>query len=239
MEMRPNTQVGRQAARAARNSAVRIAVTALCMLATPVRSAEVRVTVVDGSGASVGGAVVTLQAAPSTPQPRRHSPTPPASVVMDQVGQRFTPSILVVPVGTAVSFPNSDLVSHQVYSFSPAKKFQLPLYRGKAYPPVVFDAPGVVTLGCNIHDDMVAHIVVTDAPYYALTDDAGRAGISGVEPGDYVATVWHPRLRPGADALRQPVVLDSPTASLTVQFRSDAPLRAERSPARRPGWDDY
>jgi plastocyanin len=237
--MRPNTQLERPAGRAARAAAGLAAIAALCVLAAPARSAEVRVTVVDGSGASIAGAVVTLQPAASTQAPRRRAPAPPPSAVIDQVGQRFIPSILVVPVGTPVSFPNSDLVSHQVYSFSPAKRFQLPLYRGAAHPPVVFDAPGVVTLGCNIHDDMVAHIVVTDAPYYGLTGEDGHIGIGGIETGQYVVSVWHPRLRAGADPLAQRVVVDAPASALSLHFRSDAPLRAERSPPRRPGWDGY
>ena len=89
------------------------------------------------------------------------------------VDLNFVPDVTVVPVGSSVSFPNSDDVSHQVYSFSPARRFQLPLYRGKPHAPVVFDQPGIVTLGCNIHDNMVAYIVVTPAPFYGRTDQRG------------------------------------------------------------------
>ena len=81
--------------------------------------------------------------------------------IMDQVNLAFVPDVLVIPVHSTVQFPNSDAISHQVYSFSSARQFQLPLYRGKPYPPVTFDQPGVVTLGCNIHDNMLAYIVVT------------------------------------------------------------------------------
>ena len=83
------------------------------------------------------------------------------NAIMDQVNLAFVPDVLVIPVHSSVQFPNSDAISHQVYSFSSARQFQLPLYRGKPYPPVVFDQPGVVTLGCNIHDNMLAYIVVT------------------------------------------------------------------------------
>ena len=82
--------------------------------------------------------------------------------------------MLVIPVHSTVQFPNSDAISHQVYSFSSARQFQLPLYRGKPYPPVQFDQPGVVTLGCNIHDNMLAYIVVTAAPFFGRTDADGE-----------------------------------------------------------------
>ena len=90
----------------------------------------------------------------------------------------FVPDLLVVPVGSTVSFPNSDSVSHQIYSFSAAKRFQLPLYRGKPYPPRLFDQAGLVMLGCNIHDWMIAYIDVTDAPFYRTHRCAAAPGRS-------------------------------------------------------------
>ena len=93
---------------------------------------------------------------------------------MDQVNLAFAPDVLVIPVHSTVQFPNSDAISHQVYSFSSARHFQLPLYRGKPYPPVQFDQPGVVTLGCNIHDNMIAYMLVTDAPFFGRTDALGK-----------------------------------------------------------------
>src|SRR5438132_7382630 len=89
---------------------------------------------------------------------------------MDQVDRAFAPDLLVVPIGSTVEFPNSDSVSHQIYSFSQPKRFKLPLYHGKPYPPVQFDQAGVVTLGCNIHDDMLAYLLVTDAPWFGRTE---------------------------------------------------------------------
>ena len=103
-------------------------------------------------------------------------PAPPVHAIMDQVNLAFVPDVLVIPVHSTVQFPNSDAVSHQVYSFSSARQFQLPLYRGKPYPPVTFDQPGIVTLGCNIHDNMLAYIVVTAAPFFGRTDAATENG---------------------------------------------------------------
>ncbi len=77
---------------------------------------------------------------------------------MDQQGHQFVPHLLVVQAGTEVTFPNSDNVSHHVYSFSPTKPFELPLYKGDVYPPVTFEKAGIVVVGCNIHDSMLGYI---------------------------------------------------------------------------------
>jgi hypothetical protein len=103
--------------------------------------------------------------------------------------------MLVVQVGTEVTFPNGDDVSHHVYSFSPAKTFELGLYKGNQYPPVEFDQPGIVVLGCNIHDSMLGYILVVDTPYFAVTNDQGIA-LLAVPAGDYAVEAWTPRARP-------------------------------------------
>ena len=138
-------------------------------------------------GKPLVGAVVTA-VAESPAQP----PAAPIKAIMDQVNLAFEPDVLVLPVKSSVQFPNSDVVRHQVYSFSPAHRFQLPLYRGKPYPPIVFEQPGVITLGCNIHDNMLAYIVVTDAPFYGRTDAAGSWAAPAVPGGRYRVRVWHP-----------------------------------------------
>ena len=119
----------------------------------------------------------------STAAPRRES-------VMDQRDRTFVPRILPIQTGTPVRFPNSDNVRHQVYSFSPAKRFQLPLYEGTPARPVVFDRPGVVSLGCNIHDKMSAFIVVVDTPFFEVAQ-AGRATLR-LPAGRYDVRVWAP-----------------------------------------------
>jgi hypothetical protein len=125
---------------------------------------------------------------------------------------------MVIPVGSTVTFPNSDSVSHQIYSFSPAKRFQLPLYHGRPYPPVHFDQAGVVTLGCNIHDEMVAYLLVTDAPSYGRTD-ANGAWSAEVPRGRYQISIWHPRLRDdAADLERELTVRDTDRAELTIRL---------------------
>ena len=118
--------------------------------------------------------------------------------IMDQHDMQFVPHLLVVQVGTEITFPNGDNVSHHVYSFSEAKRFELKLYKGDLYPPVTFDRPGVVVLGCNIHDGMLGYVVVVDTPHFAKTDAQGVARLDGVPSGDYVLAAWTPRARPTA-----------------------------------------
>jgi len=118
--------------------------------------------------------------------------------IMDQHDMQFVPHLLVVQAGTEITFPNGDNVSHHVYSFSEAKRFELKLYKGDVYPPVTFDRPGVVVLGCNIHDGMLGYVVVVDTPHFAKTDERGVAQLDGVPSGDYVIAAWTPRARPTA-----------------------------------------
>jgi len=154
---------------------------------------------------------------------------------MDQVNRSFAPDVLVIPVGSTVEFPNSDSVSHQIYSFSPAKRFQLPLYRGKPYPPVHFDQPGIVTLGCNIHDQMLAYLLVTDAPWYGRTNEGGNWSTE-VPRGRYRVDLWHPRLREDeTDRVRELTVGESDRAELTL--RLSRPLQPAPLNDRPHSWD--
>jgi plastocyanin len=167
-----------------------LAASALIALAsTPAVAATLAVTVHKRDGRALPGAVVMIEALDSS-----LPPAAPVATIMDQVQLAFVPDVLVVPVRSTVQFPNSDAISHQVYSFSSARRFQLPLYRGKPYPPVTFDQPGVVTLGCNIHDNMLAYIVVTAAPFFGRTGADGGFRADDVPAGRYRVLVWHPLL---------------------------------------------
>lgn len=130
-----------------------------------------------------------------------------APAVMDQQNLQFMPHLLVVQSGAMVTFPNGDDVSHHVYSFSEAKSLELPLYKGNVYPPVLFDRPGVVVLGCNIHDGMLGYVVVVDTPHFARTNEQGVALIDGVPNGDYAVTVWTPRVRSTSLPPAQPMTV--------------------------------
>ena len=111
---------------------------------------------------------------------------------MNQHNLQFDPFVLIVPVGADVSFPNRDSVRHHVYSFSPAKAFELKLYGKDETRSVRFDKVGVVALGCNIHDSMVAFIKVVDTPYAAKTDASGQAVLRGLPTGTVQVRIWHP-----------------------------------------------
>jgi plastocyanin len=206
--------------------------TLLALLAPAALAAPLQLQFVGVDGRGVPGTVVTLRSMDATRQVAG-----PSAFVMDQVDLQFKPHVLVVPRGSQVVFPNSDSVSHQVYSFSPTKKFQLPLYRGKAYPPVTFDREGVVTLGCNIHDQMRAYVFVVEAQYFGRTNDTGAWNEKEVQPGDYEVTIWHPLARNLKPVLQQQVRVDATTTKLTLRASAALQLRTESQvPAN---WDAY
>jgi plastocyanin len=194
------------------------------------------VSVIDPTGHGVTDAVVVVvPAAPAAPVPHATAALPVA--IMDQRNRTFSPRILVVGVGTSVEFPNNDTVSHQVYSFSPAKKFQLPLYKGQLHPPVTFDRSGLVVLGCNIHDQMVGYIYVTDAPFFGKTDPSGTVRLAGLSGGEYLITVWSPFIADQASSLTRTVRVDAqePTSS-RVQLMDALRARPEPRP-QRADWE--
>jgi plastocyanin len=159
----------------------------LLAVAFPASAATLEVLMHLADGRPVADAVVTLQGPAGVP-----TGVPRAD--MDQRGQRFAPHVLAVHTGTQVRFPNSDNIRHQVYSFSAAKRFELRLYEGTPTEPLLFDKPGVVVLGCNIHDWMLGYIYVTDDPRFGVSDAQGRVRLEQLPPGDYHATLWHPQL---------------------------------------------
>jgi plastocyanin len=168
---------------------------ALLLAPLPAIAGDVAVTLRTPQGKPIANAVVTIEAPHAGPI-RFGWP-----LVMAQQHLQFDPFVLIVPVGADVAFPNRDAVRHHVYSFSPAKTFELKLYGQDQARVVRFDKPGVVPLGCNIHDGMVAFIVVVDTPYAAKTDAAGQAVIHGVPAGAQPLRIWHPYLRAPGNAL--------------------------------------
>lgn len=147
---------------------------------------------------------------------------------MDQIDGRFSPHILVVSVGTAVAFPNNDVVAHHVYSFSKPNDFVLSLYKGDAPAPMVFDHEGVLTLGCNIHDNMLGYIVVVDTPTFGLTDESGRVTLTAAPDATEISvTIWSPRIRRGDRQLTQSVAPGAETI-----FRLEKKLRAPHESVR-------
>lgn len=166
-----------------------VAVLALSLSPLAADAATLTVDVRNARGQALRDAVVY-----AVPEGRS---VPPAkkTAVMDQKNRTFVPHVLPIQTGTAVRFPNNDDIRHQVYSFSSAKTFQLPLYTGTPSSPIVFDKPGVATLGCNIHDKMSAYIVVVDTPHFAASGGNGRVTLGDLAAGKYAVHVWHPQLK--------------------------------------------
>jgi len=153
---------------------------------------------VTGPTGAAHDAVVLLDG-PSVPAPAgaRH-------VVVDQRNETFVPHVVAVAVGTTVDFPNHDGVLHNVFSASPAKKFDLGMYGAGESRSITFDTPGVVRIGCNAHPKMEAFVVVHPNPYVAVTDANGAYTVAGVPAGSYELRVWHETLK----EQRVPVVVN-------------------------------
>jgi len=190
--------------------------------AGPAHAAAVRVMTRDPAGLPVADAVASLTldgARPAAP------PAAPAPVEIVQRDEEFEPYVTPVLVGTRVAFPNRDKVQHHVYSVSPAKRFEIPLYIGDSKEAIVFDHPGVVTLGCNIHDWMVAYVVVLSTPYFAKTGADGSALVAALPPGHYRLSVWHPRLKAAVEVDVAVPDQGEATQVVSVVLRPDRRIR--------------
>ena len=172
-------------------------------------AAELHVSVKDHKGKSVADAVVL--AVPVDPRNAQRAHPPPDA--MDQVDKQFVPYVKPIYVGSTVRFPNSHNIRHQVYSFSAAKKFELPLYAGSDAPPVIFDKAGVVVLGCNIHDWMIGYIYVSETPFYAKTGPLGTASIGDMPPGEYTVRIWHPSMDRAEDTTSRRIIVAADAAA--------------------------
>ena len=158
-------------------------------------------------------------------------PQPKAQVRIEQRDREFVPYLSIVQKGAAVDFPNRDTLKHHVYSFSPARTFEIKLYGGQPAQPVVFDKAGEVALGCNIHDWMEAHVLVVDSPWFGKTGADGIARIAQVPAGRYRLRVWHPRQK--AAAALQDVVIGA-TPGRRAELALDV---APREPRHKPPAD--
>ena len=151
-----------------------------------------------------------------------------------QIDMEFVPHVKALTVGTAVSFPNNDSVRHHVYSFSPVKPFELPLYVGTPASPIVFDKAGVVTIGCNIHDWMIGYIYVADSPHVGTTGKKGTVKLAGVPPGSYIVRVWHPRMSVPEESTSRSLTIERSVTEVAWQLVVTPELQRRRPPAFDP-----
>lgn len=181
-------------------------------------AAEFSVQLSDSSGKPVRDAVIYVESAAAK--------SVGAVAEVDQINKEFVPYVSVISAGSKIRFPNKDNIRHHVYSFSPAKKFELKLYSGVPSEPVLFDKAGVVTLGCNIHDWMLAYVLVVDTPWFARSNSQGQASLQ-LPPGPHKLQIWHPDLA-------EPI----PAQAITVTDRS-TPLAVTATLRPRPRSDAH
>lgn len=182
-------------------------------------ASSVAIQVSDSSGKPLADVVLTADAQGDGAVPRMLKPAE-----IEQRGLKFLPLVSVVQTGSRIAFPNNDRVKHHIYSFSPAKKFDQKLYSGVAAAPQVFDKAGLVVLGCNIHDRMVAYVKVVDTPYFAKTDAAGMARIDLPAAGKYTITAWHYNMSAAPAAQALAATADGAVATLSFRLGLKAPV---------------
>ncbi len=195
---------------------------AAALLAGPALAGDITVDVRDAAGKPVTNAVVMVKPAGGVPAGRPMRVSWP--MVMAQQNIQFSPYVLIVPLGSSVSFPNKDKVRHHVYSFSAPKTFELKLYGKDESRAVIFDKPGAVSLGCNIHDSMIAFIYVTDTPFAMKSGIDGAATVQDVPAGAAQLSVWHPNLKARGPMSRPlAVTAAAQRTTITLDLRPSLP----------------
>ena len=185
----------------------RLLVTLVCLLPVMVVNAdELTLTIVDAMGNPLPNAVVIVDNAHVPDRAKLKV----EKKIIDQVDRQFKPFMTVIKAGSEVTFPNSDNIRHHVYSFSKPKPFELKLYANEEKPTLSFNKPGVVTLGCNIHDQMIAHIVITEDETAWITGENGKVTLelnTAVE-SLLSARIWHPLMSSDLTSAKD-VILDN------------------------------
>jgi plastocyanin len=203
------------------------ALLAALAVAAPACAGDLLLSFSTTTGQPIADAVVTVKPEAGT----RGARMPAGPFVMAQKDMTFQPFVLIVPAGAEVSFPNQDPFRHHVYSFSKAKTFELKLYGKDETRVVRFDKPGVVALGCNIHDGMSAFIRVVDTPFAAKSAANGQAVVRDLPPGRATVVVWHPYLRARDGEITRQVTIP---ASGALRLTLAGALRSPR--LRRSGY---
>ena len=170
---------------------------------------------IDGKAAAGAIGFVTLE-----PVGKKSKAREPKTRIMEQRNREFAPHVLAVPVGSTVQFPNYDTIYHNVFSRSDASNFDLGLYKGGEAREVKFEKEGVVRVGCNLHANMSAYVVVVAAPHYAITDDSGHFQFKNLEPGKYTLKAWSEKSKA---PITQQVTVKAGDNKVEVGVAGDAP----------------
>jgi plastocyanin len=196
-------------------------------LAAVSTAATLTVLVTDAAGKPLVDAVAYAEPEQTFPSPKQFP-----RIEIEQKGKKFLPMVSVVQAGTSVLFPNHDTVRHHIYSFSPAKIFEQKLYSGVPEKPVLFDKPGTVVLGCNIHDFMLAYIYVVDTPYFAKTDVNGKLNME-IPSGKYKLKLMHMDL-PVGDFPEQTIAIQSENLTMNMKLNVKPKARASERELKSP-----
>ncbi len=189
----------------------------LLLVCPPAAATTFAAQVLDQNGKPVANAVVMLMPDAKAPPPATTALV--ATKTIDQRNETFIPLVTILPRTGHVVFANNDKTRHQVYSFSPIRQFEITLAQGEKSSPLTFEKAGVSTLGCNIHDHMIAFVFVSDSPWTAQTADDGHVMIDDVPAGNYAVQVWHPQLPPGTAARATSVTLAGETTEFSTTLR--------------------
>jgi plastocyanin len=178
---------------------------------------------IDGKPIAGAFSLVTLEPASGKWKPRT-----PKRHVMEQRGREFNPRVMAISVGSTVAFPNFDSVFHNVFSTSTASAFDLGIYKAGEAREYKFEKEGIVRLGCNLHANMQAYLVVVSAPAYVVSDDKGSFKFNRLTAGKYKLKAWSERskapitmdvtIKPGANNIDVGVAADAPTGPQPDKF---------------------
>lgn len=203
-----------------------IAVASLTVIAATVNTATM--------AATAGSAALTVQVTDSTGQPLADvvvyaepvagaaTPKSIKQADIEQKARKFMPLVNVVQTGTNISFPNNDTVRHHVYSVSPARPFDIKLYAGQPANPVMFDKPGTVVIGCNIHDQMVSYVHVVQTPWYGKSDASGKVSLDALPAGKYELKAWYYSMPLTAAIPSQPVTIGASDTTASIKLNVKA-----------------
>ncbi|HEY1723629.1 MAG TPA: hypothetical protein VGG27_20465 [Magnetospirillaceae bacterium] len=195
---------------------VRVPLAGLLALAcvSAARAEDLTVHIADDGGHPVADSVITL--IPQNPANGPAAQPKPETRVIDQKDETFIPYVQIVRPGDPIVFRNSDDTRHHVYSFAKIKAFEFVLAPGESSVPMQIAAPGIAVVGCNIHDNMINYLFVSDAPYLAQTRAEGSVTFANLSAGTYALHIWHPQLHPGTPEIVQSVTMAGSGPAQTI-----------------------